>query len=181
MQMRRRELLAAILALTIIMGSALAGARFASAGAGPCALIPNDRDPSLKVLQCGQELTVRPASGAQYRPLYRKSQQLPSAIQLNDGALLIEFHPSSQQNKFQILTPLAIAAVRGTKWAMEVTSARTSTLVLDGTVAVTNRRLNQYVLLTEGRGVDITTSDTYITQKQWGEARIRALLSRFGE
>lgn len=178
---RRRELIAAILAAMLIVGWALAGLTPASAAGGACALIPSDRDPSLKVLQCGQELTVRPASGAQYRPLYRKRQQLPAAIQLNDGALLIEFHPSSQQEKFQILTPLAIAAVRGTKWAMEVTSARTSTLVLDGSVAVTNRRLKKYVLLTEGQGVDITPSDTSITQKQWGEARVRALLSRFGE
>jgi hypothetical protein len=64
---------------------------------------------------------------------------------------------------------------------MEVTPRRTSTLVLDGTVAVTNRRLNQYVLLTDGQGVDITPGDTSMTQKQWGQARVRALLSRFGE
>jgi hypothetical protein len=53
--------------------------------------------------------------------------------------------------------------------------------VLSGAVAVTNRRLNQYVVLTDGQGVDITTVDTSMVQKQWGEARIRALLSRFGE
>jgi hypothetical protein len=50
-------------------------------GSGACALVPNEHDPSLKVLQCGQELTVRPAAGAQYRPLYKKGQQLPAAIQ----------------------------------------------------------------------------------------------------
>jgi len=48
-------------------------------------------------------------------------------------------------------------------------------------VAVTNRRLNQYVILREGEGVDITPSDTAMVQKRWGEARIRALLARFGE
>ena len=106
---------------------------------------------------------------------------MPTAIQLNDGALLIEFHPSGQQNEFQILTPLAIAAVRGTKWAMEVAPARTSTLVLDGSVAVTSRKLNQYVVLTEGQGVDVSPSDMPMVQKQWGEARVRALLARFGE
>ena len=47
---------------------------------------------------------------------------------------------------------------------MEVTKARTSTLVLTGTVGVTNRRLNQYVVLTEGQGVDITPTDTSMVQ-----------------
>ena len=45
----------------------------------------------------------------------------------------------------------------------------------------TSRRLNEYVVLTEWQGVDISEGDTTLTQKQWGEARVRALLSRFGE
>jgi hypothetical protein len=53
--------------------------------------------------------------------------------------------------------------------------------VLEGAVAVTSRRLNEYVVLTEGQGVDISEGDTTLTQKQWGEARVRALLSRFGK
>ena len=81
----------------------------------------------------------------------------------------------------ELSTPLAIAAVRGARWAMEVTPARTSALVLAGSVAVTNRRLNEYVVLGEGQGVDITPSDTTMTQKQWGQARIKALLARFGQ
>ena len=95
--------------------------------------------------------------------------------------MLIEFQPSLWRKDFQILTPLAIAAVRGTKWAVEVTTARTSVLVLSDTVGVTNRRLNRYVILTEGEGVDITPADTSLVQKTWGAARVRALLARFGE
>jgi hypothetical protein len=168
-----------------LVAAALSGVAIAGTGptraAGACALVPNDRAPSEKILQCGETLTVRPAEGARYRPFYRKGDPLPAGIRLDDGALLIEYHPASPREKFQILTPLAIAAVRGTKWAMDVAPARTSTLVLAGAVAVTNRRLNQYVVLTEGQGVDITPADTSIVQKQWGEARVRALLLRFGE
>ncbi len=159
----------------------------ATVGAGPahaagaCALVPNDHMPSEKMLRCGENLTVRAASGARYQPLYKKGDPLPVGIRLNEGALLIEFHPARPKEKFQILTPLAIAAVRGTKWAMDVTKAQTSTLVLNGAVAVTNRRLNKFVVLTEGQGVDITPTDTSVVQKTWGEARVRALLSRFGE
>ena len=64
---------------------------------------------------------------------------------------------------------------------MDVTKARNSALVLSGAVGVTNRRLNQYVIITDGEGVDITPTDTSTVQKRWGEARVRALLSRFGE
>src|SRR5262249_49781435 len=151
--------------------------------AGACALIPNDKMPSEKILQCGgaETLTVRATQGARYQPLYKKGDPLPVGIRLDDGALLIEFQPSLRREGFQILTPPAIAAVRGTKWAVDVTKARTSVLVLYGAVGVTNRRLNQYVIVTEGEGVDITPADTPTVQKTWGEARKRALLARFGE
>jgi hypothetical protein len=175
-----RNLLGATIAAAFLFVTVMAGQDPARA-AGACALIPNDKMPSEKMLQCGENLTVRAAPGARYQPLYKKGDPLPVGIRLNDGALLIEFHPASPQEKFQILTPLAIAAVRGTKWAMDVTKAQTSTLVLNGAVAVTNRRLNKFVVLTEGQGVDITSADTTLVQKTWGEARVRALLSRFGE
>jgi hypothetical protein len=175
-----RSFLGAALLAAALFAAAIAGTGSARA-AGACALVPNERAPSEKILQCGDTLTVRPAEGARYRPLYKKGDPLPVGIRLDDGALLIEYHPASPQERFQILTPLAIAAVRGTKWAMEVAPAQTSTLVLAGAVAVTNRHLNQYVVLTEGQGVDIAPGDTSVVQKQWGEARVRALLSRFGE
>ena len=149
--------------------------------AGACALVPNGRLPSEMILQCGETLTVRPAPGASYQPLYKKGGPLPVGIRLTDGALLIEFHPAKPNEKFQILTPLAIAAVRGTKWAMDVTKAQTSTLVVAGAVAVTNRRLNQFVVLTQGQGVDITPTDTSVVARKWGDERVRELLSRFGE
>jgi hypothetical protein len=175
----RNPLQATVLA-AFLFAAAIAGAAPAHA-AGACALVANERLPSEKILQCGEVLTVRPAEGARYQPLFKKGDPLPVGIRLNDGALLIEYHPTNPQEKFQILTPLAIAAVRGTKWAMEVTKAQTSMLVVDGVVAVTNRRLNQFVVLTEGRGVDITPTDTTVVSKTWGDERVRALLSRFGE
>jgi hypothetical protein len=175
-----RRRLRTMAALAVLFAAGMAGQDLARA-AGACALVPNDHMPSEKMLQCGGNLTVRAAPGARYQPLYKKGDPLPVAIRLNDGALLIEYHPASPKEKFQILTPLAIAAVRGTKWAMDVTKEQTSTLVIDGTVAVTNRRLNQFVVLTEGQGVDITPADTSVAPKTWGDERVRALLSRFGE
>jgi ferric-dicitrate binding protein FerR (iron transport regulator) len=175
-----RNRLAMALSAATLLAAAIAGplpARAASA----CALIPNEKMPSEKILQCGDALTVRATEGARYQLLYKKGESLPVGIRLNDGALLIEFQHSLWRKDFQILTPLAIAAVRGTKWAVDVTKSRTSVLVVYGAVGVTNRHLNQYVILSEGEGVDITPADTSTVQKPWGEARKRALLARFGE
>jgi hypothetical protein len=154
---------AAILVATALLGSAV-DRRNVGWAAGACALIPSERDPSAKTLRCGQDLAVQAAPGTRYRPFHKKGQPLPVGVRLEGGALLVEFHPSAGQSDFQILTPLAIAAVRGTKWAMEVSPARTSTLLLDGSVAVTNRRLNEYVVLAPGQGVDISPSDTTLAQ-----------------
>ncbi len=85
---RGRKLFAAVLVATALVGSSLAGSQAVRAAGGGCALVPNERDPSEKILQCGQELTVRPAHGTRYRPVYKAGQQLPTAIQLNDGALI---------------------------------------------------------------------------------------------
>jgi FecR protein len=175
-----RNRLWAMAALAALFVAATAGAVPAHA-AGACALVPNDKMPSEKMLQCGDNLTIRATQGARYQPLYKKGDPLPVGIRLNDGALLIEYHPGRPNEKFQILTPLAIAAVRGTKWAMDVTKAQTSTLVVDGVVAVTNRRLNLFVVLNEGQGVDITPTDTSLERHVWADERVRALLSRFGE
>ena len=101
---------------------AFAVAPIAQAGGGGCTLVRQPGDPSEKILRCGDSLTVQPAHGTHYRPITKAGRPLPAAIRLDDGALLIEFHPSPQQEDFQILTPLAVAAVRGTKWAMEVKS-----------------------------------------------------------
>jgi hypothetical protein len=176
----RRNPLKTVMIAAALIAATIAGADPARA-AGLCALVPNDKMPSEKMLQCGENLTVRATPGARYQPLYKKGDPLPVGIRLNDGALLIEYHPAKPQEKFQILTPLAIAAVRGTKWAMDVTKDQTSTLVLNGVVAVTNRHLNQFVVLREGQGVDITPADTSVVLKTWGDERVRALLSRFGE
>jgi hypothetical protein len=153
----------------------------ASWAGGVCSLSPSAHIPSEKVLHCGESLTVQPAPGTRYRMITKPGHPFPAGARLDDGALLIEFHPTAQDGDFQILTPLAIAAVRGTKWAMEVSRGKTSTLVLNGAVAVTSRRLNQYVILTAGQGVDIAEGDTSLVQKQWGQARVRALLARFGQ
>jgi FecR protein len=165
-------------------------ANVAAAQSGACTLTPDKRDPNDKILRCGAELTITPAPGTVYRPGPAGADGLPGSVQLDSGALLIEFNPK-RRHEFQILTPQAIASVRGTKWAMDVTPMQTSTLVLSGEVAVARKNEAENVLVGPGEGVDIEISlgapraiSPYrpdpITIKQWGSARVKELLDRFG-
>ncbi len=154
-----------------------------------CTLTPDKRNPNDKILRCGTELTITPAPGTVYKPGPAAADGLPASVQLDSGALLIEFNPK-RRREFQILTPQAIASVRGTKWAMDVTSIQTSTLVLNGEVAVTRKNETDNVLVGPGEGVDVATPpgaprsvSPYrpepIAVRQWGPARVKELLDRF--
>lgn len=152
-------------------------ANSAIAQSNQCELTPDEHNPQEKVLHCGAILLVRTAPGTSYR-----STGPSDSLELYDGALLIEFHPSGNHKTFQILTPHAIVAVRGTRWAVEVTSQRTSTLVVVGKVAVTRPSPPSSVVLGPGEGADVDKdSIAPLVVKRWPEARVRALLSRFGE
>jgi ferric-dicitrate binding protein FerR (iron transport regulator) len=146
-----------------------------------CVLVPDDRNPSEKILRCGDALTIRTAPDTRYRLTAQDSQQRPSGAQLDSGALMIEFKPGEGRRKFQILTPHAIAAVRGTTWAVEVEPERTSTLVISGTVQVTRPRGKRSAVLHAGEGADVSAGSDPITVKIWGKKRVDALLARFGQ
>ena len=151
-------------------------ANSALAQSNQCDLTPDERNPNEKVLRCGATLVVRQAPGASYRGTGSES------LELYDGALLIEFHPSNRHRTFQILTPHAIVAVRGTKWAVDVTPQRTSALVIVGKVQVTRPTPASSVVLAPGDGTDVDQGSTApLVVKRWAEPRVRALLSRFGE
>jgi hypothetical protein len=166
----------------------------ALAQSGACVLTPDRRNPNDQILRCGSELTITPAPGTIYRPAAAAEDGLPASVQLDSGALLIEFH-SKQRREFQILTPQAIASVRGTKWAMEVKPGQTSTLVLLGQVTVARKDAADEVVVGPGQGVDVSNGDAGKTVrsmsgsakpppigvKKWAPDRVKALLARFGQ
>ena len=166
---------------------AMAGALWLSASAhgfaqpAGCTLVADDRNPSEKILRCGDTLTIRNAPGTRYRLTGQHGPQAPTGVRLDSGALLIEFTPSDRQKNFQILTPHAIAAVRGTRWAVDVEHGNTATLVLSGAVAVTSPRAPRGALLNPGEGADVTAGTRDIVVKRWGQKRVDALLARFGQ
>jgi hypothetical protein len=176
-QFLRPLVVGAVTALSILFGTTLS----ALSQGSECALVADDRNPSEQILRCGADLVVRTAPGTRYHPIDQQGNEPPKALQLDAGALMIEFHPSEAQKNFQILTPHAIAAVRGTKWVVDVISTRTSTLVISGEVAVSRPHANETVVLKAGQGADVSAGTGSIAAKRWPNKRVRALLARFGE
>jgi hypothetical protein len=151
------------------------------AAGGRCTLVPDDRNRSEKVLRCGDQLTIRAAPNTRYQlQSSEPASDLPSGAVLDVGALLIEFQPSETRRSFQILTPHAIAAVRGTKWAMEVENDVTSTLVVFGFVEVRRPDASRGSLLRAGQGADVMAGSGPVIVKRWPRPRVDALLARFG-
>ncbi|HUH83999.1 MAG TPA: FecR family protein [Stellaceae bacterium] len=168
------SLIAAVLVPAALPAEALAQG-------GGCVLVPDKHHPDDRVLRCGRDLTVRPAAGTAYHPLDRGEPGPPAAVQLDFGDLLIEFRHSKGQRDFQILTPEAIASVRGTRWAVERMPGRTSVLVLRGAVAVTRAGADAGapVVLRRGEGVDVDAGDAPLQVKRWKRERVKALLALF--
>jgi len=86
------------------------------------------------------------------------------------------------------MTPQAIAAVRGTRWVVEVTKQRTSTLVLAGAVEA-RRPAAATSALRPGEGVDVAAGNgptdsargpARLVAGRWAQMRVDALLARFG-
>lgn len=146
---------------------------------GGCVLAADHHGPD-KILRCGNGLTIHVAAKTHYRLTDQQGKEPPRDLELESGALLLEFVPSDHRTNFQILTPHAIAAVRGTKWAVDVTSDRTATLVISGAVEVKRRQSTQAAILRAGEGADVASGTAPIEVKRWKKTRVRALLARFG-
>jgi ferric-dicitrate binding protein FerR (iron transport regulator) len=153
----------------------------AEAQTSACRLVADDRNPPEKILRCGDSLEVRAAHGTSYRPVDPQRTQPPRELQLDAGALMIEFHPSRERQTFQIRTPYAIAAVRGTNWVVEIGSGKTSTFVIAGSVAVSRPGAGPTALLRAREGADVSAGSGPIVVTRWAADRVRALLARFGQ
>lgn len=167
-----------VVAVTFL--SALLPVASATAQVNVCVLRPDKRSATDRILRCGANLTVQPAPGTVYRPVDVEPVRAPGAVQLDSGALLIEFHPTAKRRDFQILTPQAIAAVRGTRWAVEVKPGQSSVFVISGAVQVARNNAAAAVVLRPGQGVDVADFGGPLQVRQWAPERVRALLARFG-
>lgn len=144
-----------------------------------CMLQPSGSPPR-QVLQCQDGLRLEAEAGADYALVDRDGDGRPDEVNLRNRALLIEAAPSSARAGFQVRTPLAIAAVRGTQWAVDVVEGKTAVFVLSGRVAVRRSNARAGVELGPGEGVDVDSGRAPLTVRRWPTARANALLARFG-
>jgi ferric-dicitrate binding protein FerR (iron transport regulator) len=137
--------------------------------------------PQRQILRCRDGLTIEAEAGAAYNLVDRNRDSQPDAVNLQGRAIFVDAPARSARQGFQIMTPQAIAAVRGTQWAVDVSSGRTSVFVVTGRVAV--RRVSgntRGVNLGPGEGVDVEAGTAPLIVRRWPAARAAALLARLG-
>ena len=130
-----------------------------------------------QVLRCRPGITITTEAGASVTLLDRDRNGTVDAARLRSKAILVD----APRGGFEVLTPQAIAAVRGTRWAVDVACTRTSVFVVEGSVAVTRRDRTHGVTLGAGEGVDVDPGSEPLTVRRWGRARATALLARLGQ
>src|SRR5258708_40065515 len=70
-----------------------------------CVLVPDDRNPSEKILRCGSNVTIRSAPNAAYRLLNPDKRRQTRGARLVSCALLVKITPSGVHRDFRILRP----------------------------------------------------------------------------
>nr|WP_244846287.1 FecR domain-containing protein [Mesorhizobium sp. L-8-3] len=136
---------------------------------------------SRRVLHCDRGLTITVEGGARYRLLDRNGDGSTDGVALNRKAVLIDAPSSAALRGFEVVTPQAIAAVRGTRWAVDVARGKTSVFVVRGAVAVRRPSSGNSVVLGPGEGVDVDTGTVPLEVRRWPVARRDALLRRLGQ
>ena len=132
-----------------------------------------------QTLRCEGGVIIVAENGARFTLQDRDGNGRVDSVELSSRALLLEVQKKAGGNRFQVITPQAIAAVRGTRWAVDATDAKTSVFVVEGRVAVGRRKGSHSVTLGRGEGVDVEAAGP-LTIKRWPAARVQALMARLG-
>ncbi len=130
--------------------------------------------------RCENGITIVAENGARFELKDANRDGRIDAVELSSKALLVDVPRKPRGTPFKVLTPQAIAAVRGTKWAVDVADAKTAVFVADGRVGVSRRAGGRGVVLGPGEGVDVEATGP-LTVKTWGQPRVDALMARLGQ
>ena len=133
-----------------------------------------------QTLRCDNGITIVAESGARFELRDANRDGHIDSVELSSKALLIEVPKKPGGNPFKVLTPQAIAAMRGTKWAVDSTDGKTSVFVVDGRVGVNRTSGGRSVVLRAGEGVDVETTGPLVV-KHWAQPRVAALMARLGQ
>ena len=133
-----------------------------------------------QTLRCRPAITIVAENGAKFELRDRNRDGQVDSVELSNKALLLEVPKKPRRIRFEVLTPQAIAAVRGTKWAVDAEGGKTSVFVVDGRVRVARPAGRGSVVLGPGDGVDVAATGELIV-KRWPPARVTALMARLGQ
>jgi len=133
-----------------------------------------------QTLQCATAITIVTEDGAKFELKDRNRDGRVDSIELSHKALLIEVPKKPGGNRFNVITPQAIAAVRGTKWTVDAADGKTSVFVVVGSVNVTRPAGGGQVVLGPGDGVDVEATGKLVVTR-WPPARVAALMARLGQ
>ena len=133
-----------------------------------------------QTLRCEGGVTIVAENGARFTLQDRDGNGRVDSVELSSKALLLEVPKKQSGSPFRVITPQAIAAVRGTKWAVDAAESKTSVFVVNGRVAVGRRTGSHTVTLGRGEGVDVEAAGP-LTIKRWPAARVAALMARLGQ
>jgi ferric-dicitrate binding protein FerR (iron transport regulator) len=159
-----------------LLFAAPAAAQPASSG---CTSTPTAQ--GTQTVHCEIAITIVAESGAKFELTDRNRDGRVDSVELSQKALLLEVPKKQGRMRFNVVTPQAIAAVRGTKWAVDAEGGKTSVFVVDGRVSVARSAGRRgSVSLGPGEGVDVETSGNLVV-KRWGAARVAALMARLGQ
>ncbi|MEO9528876.1 FecR domain-containing protein [Roseibium sp.] len=135
------------------------------------------QDPARIVYQCAGGITLEAEAATALGITERTADERPTDAELSSDGLYVEVTPGS--GPFQIRTPHAIAAVRGTVYVVDVTTTMTAVFVRRGEVSVSHAGSSEEVVLTPGLGVDVVPGEPLVTRR-WPAERVENLLQRFG-
>jgi ferric-dicitrate binding protein FerR (iron transport regulator) len=161
----------------LILAGWLAGLAAAQAQPAGCSAEPSTN--ATQTLRCGG-VTIVVEAGADFVVLDRNRDGQIDAVELRSKAVLVDAPKQRKGNRFEVITPQAIAAVRGTQWAVDAEGAKTSVFVVGGSVGVRRRGGPGRVVLGAGEGVDVEPGRAPLTVRRWPQPRVDALLARLG-
>lgn len=133
-------------------------------------------DPPRAVIRCPGGLVMEAEAAADITIRAPAANAAPTSVALSGRAVLIDLTPP---RSFQILTPHAIASVRGTIYAVDVEAGATAVFVSRGAVQVAARQGPGAVTLGPGEGVDVRPGEPLVVRR-WPQERVARLLARFG-
>jgi hypothetical protein len=164
----------------VVLACALSPIQIAAAQPAYVGCSPENSTTTAQTLRCEGGVTIVAENGARYILQDRDGNGRVDSAELSSKALLLEVPKRPSAKRFQVTTPQAIAAVRGTKWAVDAVEDKTSVFVVNGRVAVGRRTGGSSVTLGPGEGVDVEAVGP-LTVKRWAPARVAALMVRLGQ